>query len=213
VRDTQDSTFAILLIAISLAFAWILWPFYGAILWAIVFAIVFAPAHRRLLSSIGQRPNLAALITELLIVTIVLLPLTLIALSVVREATSLYGNIEAGKVDFGQGLSQLLDSLPKWAIELLERLGISNIGDLQTQLSAALKEGSLFLGAQALAASQRTAHVVISFFVMLYLLFFFLRDGRELSQHIKDAIRIRTAVRKLPGDAKNSSYPGFITSA
>jgi len=149
-----------------------------------------------LLSSIGQRPNLAALITELLIVTIVLLPLTLIALSVVREATSLYGNIEAGKVDFGQGLSQLLDSLPKWAIELLERLGISNIGDLQTQLSAALKEGSLFLGAQALAASQRTAHVVISFFVMLYLLFFFLRDGRELSQHIKDAIRIRTEHRR-----------------
>ena len=194
--DTRDSSYALLLVAISLAFAWILRPFYGAILWAIVFAIVFAPVHRRLLSSIGQRPNLAALITELLIVTIVLLPLTLIALSVVREATSLYGNIEAGKVDFGQGLSQLLDGLPKWATELLERLGISNIGDLQTQLSAALKEGSLFLGAQALAASQRTAHVVISFFVMLYLLFFFLRDGRELSQHIKDAIRIRTEHRR-----------------
>jgi len=125
----RDSSYALLLVAISLAFAWILWPFYGAILWAIVFAIVFAPVHRRLLSSIGQRPNLAALITELLIVTIVLLPLTLIALSVVREATSLYGNIEAGKVDFGQGLSQLLDGLPKWATELLERLGISNIGD------------------------------------------------------------------------------------
>jgi len=196
VGDTRDSSYALLLVAISLAFAWILWPFYGAILRAIVFAIVFAPVHRRLLSSIGQRPNLAALITELLIVTIVLLPLTLIALSVVREATSLYGNIEAGKVDFGQGLSQLLDGLPTWATELLERLGISNIGDLQTQLSAALKEGSLFLGAQALAASQRTAHVVISFFVMLYLLFFFLRDGRELSQHIKDAIRIRTEHRR-----------------
>jgi predicted PurR-regulated permease PerM len=196
VRSTQDSTFALLLIAVSVAFAFILWPFYGAILWAIVFAILFAPAHQRLLRLVGQRPNLAALITELLIVTIVLLPLTLIAMSVVHEATSLYEKIQAGKVDFGQGLSQLLDALPKWASELLKRMGISDIGDLQTQLSAALKEGSLFLGAQALAVSERTAHVIISFFVMLYLLFFFLRDGRKLSKHVKDAIRIRTEQRQ-----------------
>jgi predicted PurR-regulated permease PerM len=196
VRSTQDSTFALLLIAVSVAFAFILWPFYGAILWAIVFAILFAPTHQRLLRLVGQRPNLAALIAELLIVTIVLLPLTLIAMSVVQEATSLYEKIQAGKVDFGQGLSQLLDVLPKWASELLKNMGISDIGDLQTQLSAALKEGSLFLGAQALAVSERTAHVVISFFVMLYLLFFFLRDGHKLSQHVKDAIRIRTEQRR-----------------
>ena len=70
-RTTEDSTLLLLLIAVSLAFAWILWPFYGAILWAIVFATVFAPAHRRVLSSVRQRPNLAALTTVLLIVTIV----------------------------------------------------------------------------------------------------------------------------------------------
>jgi hypothetical protein len=52
VRTTEDSTLILLLIAVSLAFAWILWPFYGAILWAIVFATVFAPAHRRLLATI-----------------------------------------------------------------------------------------------------------------------------------------------------------------
>ena len=123
-RSTEDSTFVLLLIAVSLAFAWILWPFYGAILWAIVFATVFAPAHRRLLSSMGKRANLAALITVLLIVTIVLLPLTLTAMSVVQEATSLYERIENGEVDFGRFLSQLLDALPAWASGLLDRLGI-----------------------------------------------------------------------------------------
>jgi predicted PurR-regulated permease PerM len=34
----------------TLAFAWILWPFYGAVLWAIVLATVFAPFQRRLIS-------------------------------------------------------------------------------------------------------------------------------------------------------------------
>ena len=37
----EDKTFISLVIAISLAFAWILWPFYGAVLWGTVLAIVF----------------------------------------------------------------------------------------------------------------------------------------------------------------------------
>lgn len=195
-RSTEDSTFVFLLIAVSLAFAWILWPFYGAILWAIVFATVFAPAHRRLLSSVGKRANLAALITLLLIVTIVLLPLTLTATSVVQEATSLYGRIEKGEVDFGRFLSQLLEALPTWASGLLGRIGISDLGDLQTRLSDALKAGSQFLATQAIAIGQSTAHIVVSFFLMLYLLFFFLRDGGELSQRLKDAIPLRSEQKR-----------------
>jgi predicted PurR-regulated permease PerM len=42
-RDLEDHTLIVLLIAVSVAFGWILWPFYGAILWATVLAIVFAP--------------------------------------------------------------------------------------------------------------------------------------------------------------------------
>jgi predicted PurR-regulated permease PerM len=196
VRTTEDSTLLLLLIAVSLAFAWILWPFYGAILWAIVFATVFAPAHRRVLSSVRQRPNLAALTTVLLIVTIVLLPLTLTAMSVVQEATNLYERIEAGELDFGRFLSQLLDALPAWATDLLNRLGISDLGDLQARLSAALKEGSQFFATQAIAIGQGTAQVVVSLFLMLYLLFFFLRDGSELSQRLKDAIPLRTEQKR-----------------
>jgi predicted PurR-regulated permease PerM len=196
VRSTEGSTFALLLVAVSLAFAWILWPFYGAILWSVVFATVFAPAHRRLLNSMRQRPNLAALITVLVIVTIVLLPLTLTAISVVQEATSLYKKIEAGEVDFGRFLSQLLDALPTWVTDLLNRMEISDIGDLQARLSAALREGSLLLATQAIAISQGTAHFVVSFFLMLYLLFFFLRDGGELSQHLKEALPLPTEQKR-----------------
>jgi predicted PurR-regulated permease PerM len=196
VRNLEDKTFLFLLISVTLAFAWILWPFYGAILWAVVFATVFAPAHRRVLASMRERPNLAALITLLLIVTIVLLPLTLTAMSVVQEATSLYEKIEAGEVDFGRFLSQLLEALPAWAADLLDRLGITDLGDLQARLAGAFKEGSQFLATQAIAIGQGTAHIVVSFFLMLYLLFFFLRDGPELSQRLKDAIPLRAEQKR-----------------
>ena len=195
-RSTEDNAFVFLLIAVSLAFAWILWPFYGAILWAVVLATVFAPAHRRLLSSMRERPNLAALITMLLIVAIVLLPLTLTASSVVQEATRLYEKIEAGELDFGGFLSQLLETLPTWLTDLLDQMGISDTNDLQARFSAALKEGSQFLATQAIAIGQGTAHFVVSFFLMLYLLFFFLRDGGELSQRLKEAIPLRAEQKR-----------------
>ena len=42
-RSLEDNILLLLVIAASLAFAWILWPFFGAVLWAAVLAIVFAP--------------------------------------------------------------------------------------------------------------------------------------------------------------------------
>ena len=41
-RVLQHKTLLLLVIAVSAAFAWILWPFYGAILWAAILAIIAA---------------------------------------------------------------------------------------------------------------------------------------------------------------------------
>jgi len=64
-RNLEDNTLLLLVIAVSLASAWILLPFYEAVLWATVLAVVFAPLYRRLSSSMGQQHSLAALATVL----------------------------------------------------------------------------------------------------------------------------------------------------
>jgi predicted PurR-regulated permease PerM len=191
VRSLEDNTLLLLLIAVSLAFAWILWPFSEAILWATVLAIVFAPLYRRLLNSVGQRPSLAALATVLIVVTLVILPLTLVAASLVQEATSLYQRIQSGELNFGRFFQELLDTLPAWATDLLRRFGLTNFGAIHERLSAALVQGSKYLAAQALSIGRGTANFVISLLLMLYLLFFFLRDGGALFRRIKDAIPLR----------------------
>jgi predicted PurR-regulated permease PerM len=71
-RTIEDNAFLLLVIAVSLAFAWILLPFYGAVLWGTVTAILFAPLHRRLLKSMKQRRNLAAFFTVMMIIAIVI---------------------------------------------------------------------------------------------------------------------------------------------
>ena len=42
-RKLEDKFFLFLVIAVSLAFLWILTPYFGAILWGIIAAVVFAP--------------------------------------------------------------------------------------------------------------------------------------------------------------------------
>ena len=201
-RDLEDHTLIVLLIAVSVAFAWILWPFYGAILWATVLAIVFAPLYRRLFSAMGGQRNLAALASMLIIVTLVILPLTLTAASLLQEATNLYETIEAGQTDFGQAIKQVIDALPTWATDILDRLGLTDLSAIQSRFSAALVQGSKAIAAQALSVGKGTANFIISLFIMLYLLFFFLRDGAALAGRIKDAI-------PLPAGQKREIFTKF----
>jgi predicted PurR-regulated permease PerM len=187
----EDKTFLSLVIAISLAFAWILWPFYGAVLWGTVLAIVFAPVYRRLCRSTRQRPNLAALATVAIIVLIVILPSTLITASLVQEASGVYQMFKSGELNLAGNLQHVLDALPSWAVGVLDRFGLTDLAGVQEGLSAGLGKASQFIAAQALNIGQATFELVVRMFVMLYLLFFLLRDGEELFRVIKDAVPLR----------------------
>ena len=59
--------FVVLVVAITLAFGWILAPFFEAILWAVILAVLFAPLQRRLSARLGERRTLAALVTLLVL--------------------------------------------------------------------------------------------------------------------------------------------------
>jgi predicted PurR-regulated permease PerM len=183
----QEKTFLLLVIAISLAFAWILWPFYGAVLWATVLAIVFAPLYRRLSRSM-RRHNLAAFATVVIIVVIVILPSTLITASLVQEAAGVYGKFQSGELNVARDFQRIVDALPTWLTSLLDRFGLTNLAEMQERLLAGLAKGSQFFATQALNIGQITFELIVRLFVMLYLLFFLLRDGDELFRTIKNAI-------------------------
>jgi predicted PurR-regulated permease PerM len=177
-----------MVIAVSLAFAWILRPFYGAVLWATILAIVFEPLYRLLSRATRQRPNLATTVTLLIILVMVILPLSLIASSLLQEASALYERIRSGEADLGQYLQRFLDALPAWAANLLDRFGMTDLGAVQERLSTGLMRASQFLANLVIGIGQRTVDFLISLFVMLYLLFFLLRDGSRLSRRIMNAI-------------------------
>lgn len=187
-RTIEENAFLLLTILISLAFAWILLPFYGAILWGTVTAILFSPLHRRLLKSMRGRRNLAALFTVMIIIAIVILPITLIAASLTQEALGFYGKVQSGELDLVRFFQQVRDVLPAWTINLLDRFGLASLGAVQQTLSAGLMAGSKYIATQALNIGQSTFDFIANLFVMLYLSFFLLRDEDALSRRIRNAI-------------------------
>jgi predicted PurR-regulated permease PerM len=184
----EDKTFVLLIVAVSLAFAWILWPFYGSVFWGTVLAILFARPYRRLLTSMGQRRTLAALATVLIVLMIVILPLTLISVLLLQEGFSVYERVQSGELNIGQYFQQVFDALPAWVTDLLDRFGLTNLGLMQERLSTGLVKSSQFLAAQALSIGQNTFHLIVNLFIVLYLLFFLLRDGDDLTKRIRNAM-------------------------
>lgn len=124
----------------------------------------------------------------MMIIAIVILPMTLIAASLTPEALAFYGRVQSGELDLVRFFQQVHDILPAWAINLLDRFGLASLGAVQQKLSAALMAGSQYIATQALNIGQSTFDFVANLFVMLYLLFFLLRDEDALSTRIRDAI-------------------------
>jgi predicted PurR-regulated permease PerM len=193
VRRIEHQGFLLLLAAVTLAFAWVLYPFYGAVLWAVVVAVLFAPVYRRLLQSMQGRASLAAAVTVLIIIAMVILPLAMIAASLVQEASSLFAKMQSGEYDFGSYLQRIIDALPAWATGLIERLNLTDFSALREQLKSGLMKGGQALAPQALSIGLNTFDFMIGLGIMLYLLFFLLRDGRALADRIKEAIPLQGA--------------------
>jgi predicted PurR-regulated permease PerM len=190
-NGVEEKTFMALVIGVSILFVWILWPFYGAVCWAMALAILFMPLYRRLLRSLWRRPTLAALATLTIILVMVILPLAVIAALMVREAATTYQRVQTGQLDFGRYFQQVFDALPAWLASLLDRFGLTELALIKERLSAAVTNSSRFLASQAFAIGQNALDFLVSFLVMIYLLFFLLRDGEELSERIKVAIPLR----------------------
>lgn len=181
----------LLLLACALALGWILQPFWGAILWAVIMALIFLPLYHRLLRRLRGRRELAAALVLGLVVLIGVLPLVVVAASLAREAASVVQAISSGAWAPEQSLRTLFNSLPAWLADLLAHLGIGSFDVLQKKLADAAAQASQLLASRALGVGLDTFDFISSLFIMLYLAFFLLRDGESL---------LRTAAKGLPLD-------------
>ena len=89
--------------------------------------------------------------------------------------------------------------LPSWVDGMLDRFGLTDLALDAGAAAAGLTKGSQFLATQALNIGQNTLDFVVGFFIMLYLLFFLLRDGGRSAHAHPRAIPLqrRAAARSV----------------
>lgn len=190
-RDRQYKTF-IILIALSLcALTWVLWPLFDAVFWAAVTAMVFSPLYERLLPSVRGSRNIAAGATVVIILMIVIAPLMLIATALAREASGLYGMIQRGEIDLIRLFQPVLNALPSWLTNQMQRLGVNDLVAIQAKAVAGFTDGIQYFANRALDIGQSTFRFIVGLGVMLYLLFFLLRDGEALAERLKEVLPLK----------------------
>jgi predicted PurR-regulated permease PerM len=184
----QRGTFLFLLAIVTIAFGWILLPFSGAVMWGIALAILFTPVYRRLVKRMHGRRNLAAITTLLMAMVIVVIPLTVITVSLVEEVAIVTQKVRSGDISFTSYFQQVANALPHWALDLLNRFGLGNLEGFVSRISQSAIKGSQMIASHAVAIGQNTFEFVVSFGLMLYLLFFLLRDGSDLSKVVRGSL-------------------------
>jgi predicted PurR-regulated permease PerM len=187
-ENLKDRSLTILLALVSIAFVWILLPFYGAVFWAVILGILFAPLQRRLQLKFGWQRNFTSLLTLSICLLIAILPVIVLSILLVQEGTAVYRSIESGELDIAAYVTQFKHSLPPFFQHLLDRFGMGELNGLREKIIKSAMTGNEFFATQAFSFGQGTFQFIVSFFIMLYLLFFFLRDGAELARKVRTAV-------------------------
>ena len=172
----------------TLLFALILWPFFGAVCWAIFIAIVFWPLHLRDLRGSRNRRNKAAAASLTVILLIVILPMAMLAASIAQEASVLVEQMRSGQIQVSTYFDRAVEALPAWARNMLNRFGMADLKLLQQKVLVLLGASGQALTSRVVGIGQVTLDFIVAFFTMIYMLFFMFRDGDQLSQSVARAI-------------------------
>lgn len=172
----QRRALAVLAVATSVLFAWVIWDFLLALLLAAILSGMFHPLYRHLARRLGYRRSLAAAVTVAGVLMGLIVPLVVFSVMVAEQIVQLSQIarpwVEDNAWRFTQ-LDPLFDRVPQLRVlqpyreQILPRLA-----ELASEL------GRLSVGFVTAAATQ-TATALLMLFVVLYALYFFLKDGKR----------------------------------
>lgn len=177
-----------IVLALALYLCWlILQPFVNVILWAAVLAVVFYPMHRRIRERVGG-PSLAAAISTLLVVVLILLPATFITVAVVREVIGAADNVQAGL----QRLSGAT-TIPGlgWVVERARNYVDIDPVAAQQFLSERLKTWGAALAASTLGVVGGAVGAIVQMVLTVFTLFYMLRDGDRIRHAVYDVLPLK----------------------
>lgn len=188
----------------------ILRPFLSVIAWALLIAFLLHPVHRRLSAWLRGWESVSSFLLTVATLLIFIGPLAALGVAFARQAAALLERLQASYAGLRASGLTALESVPFLgrAIRWLEEVAPFSPEQLSSGALSAARSvleylgtvgGSLFMGAMG---------TVIGFLLMLFLLFYFLRDGAGMQARLSRLI-------PMPEERKRDllGYLGAVTRA
>jgi predicted PurR-regulated permease PerM len=196
-------------------------PLFGMIGWAVVLAFVLHPLHEKLTRRVKGRRSLSAGILTVLTPFFVLVPLSVLGVVFAGQVARLLQYLREHTL-LSFSYAEVLDRLSKfpligglvdWVRENASVSASQVQGWVSDSVESVLKSAASMGGGIALGVFG----TLVGFFIMLFMLFFFLRDGRSIVENLTRLIPAEPARRaqllKYLGDVTRAVVFGSVATA
>jgi predicted PurR-regulated permease PerM len=193
--------FALFLTLLSIYLLYqILSPFLPSLLWAIFLAMAFYPVFKKLQHLLKKRGALSAAIMTLFVLSVIVLPFSLLLASLAVEVVDIYHRIEE-MINTGQlqTYMEMTREIPilKWILmKLNQSLDLSQKEPLDFLLKN-LQQISTFLFNQTTKIVKGLSTFIMGFFFTLLSLYYLFKDGDRLFERLKEVIPLSSKERDL----------------
>lgn len=201
-RSTTDlyaRVFAIVTVAaLAYALILILRPFLSALAWSLLIAFLLHPLQERLKKWLRGRAALSAVLLTLATIVIFIGPLAALGVAFAHQAGALLEGLHASYGDIQFTGMRSLERIPLvgTALTWIQEVTPFSRAQASTAMLSAARSvlehlgslgGTLFVGAMG---------TVIGFLLMLFMLFFFLRDGLGLAYRLSNLLPMPAARKR-----------------
>jgi predicted PurR-regulated permease PerM len=193
-------------------------PFLTPLCWGAIFAIVFYPVYEKLHRWI-KPDSWRALAVTFLVLIVIIGPIVYLGVALVQEAISMF-DVFSGWVDAGK-LTALNDLKNTPFYQMLQTrlapyVDMSHL-DLQVILENGMKTVSTFALTQTTKILTNAGVILFQFMLMIFFLFFFIRDGKALFDQVKGIIplspdKAATTVAELKKIVQSNMYGGLVVA-
>jgi len=195
-------------------------PLFGMIGWAVVLAFVLHPLHEKLTRRVKGRSSLSAGILTVLTPFFVLVPVSVLGVVFAGQVARLVQYLRdhtlfISSADLLDRLSRLplVGGLVDWVRDNASVSASQVEGWVSDGVESVLKGAASMGGGIALGVFG----TLVGFFIMLFMLFFFLRDGRSIVEALTRLVPTdparRTQLLKYLGDVTRAVVFGSVATA
>ncbi len=168
--------FILFLGMVTVGFVYLLKPFFYPIFWSAIIASLFYPVYKKINNKIKHNST-SSLFTICLVLVLIIVPVTLLGSLLLRETFDIYNSLSQNEGPVVSIVKNVIAGIQNNPIT--DRFNI-NEQQVTAKLTEVAKIVTDYVFTAAKNLTQNSLTFLIMFIIMIYTLFFFLKDGEQM---------------------------------